>query len=707
MGNKNSLVNVSGEVAGRKLTFETGKLAYQANGAVVVSYGETVILATAVMSKKPLESVDFFPLTVDYEENYWAAGKVRNSRFMKRKGRPSDESVLNSRVIDRSIRPFFPEGMRNQVQIILSTLSFDKENDPEFVALAGAMAAIAISDIPFDDALTGVKIGLNKEKLEINPKLKTEGKLDLTAVFTKDGKVAMVEAGAHEISEEKIKEALKLAQKESTKVAKLIEELQKKVGKEKTEVPLFTPSDEIKKWLDENAKEKIVKAIDSWKGKKEFDEEIRLIKEEHKEKFEETLKEDEKDKLNDFTEALDKLVKKEVRNAFIAKKKRIDGRAADEVRKLQIETGLLPRTHGSAIFARGWTQGLTTATLGAPGSELTLDGMEDEIDTKQSYIHYYSFPPYSTGECWPLRGAGRREVGHGALGEKALMPVIADKENFPYTVVMQTEIMSSDGSTSMASVCGSTLALMDAGVPLKAPVSGIAMGLIHDDKKDTYTVLTDLCALEDFAGHMDFKAAGSKNGITAIQMDIKLKGIPLKVIEDALDKAKKARMHILNEMLKVIPESKKNLSPYAPKVSSIKIPIDKIKDVIGSGGKVINGIIEKTGVEINIEDDGTVSVSSTDAEAINKALDIIESLTREIEKGEIYKGEVVNITDFGAFVKLAPNKDGLVHISKISKDRVKNVKDHLKEGQIVEVKVEEIDNLGRISLTMLFDKQKH
>ncbi|MBM3256203.1 MAG: polyribonucleotide nucleotidyltransferase [Candidatus Moranbacteria bacterium] len=712
--NKESVSRVSTSVGGQELIFETGRLAKQANGSVLATYGESVILATAVMSEKPLENVDFFPLTVDYEENYYAAGKVRGSRFMKRKGKPTDESILTGRLIDRSIRPFFPDGMRNEVQIILTALSFDRENDPEFLALAAACAAIAISDIPLETILAGVKIGLIEEKLVLNPKLSENGKnnLDITAVFTKEGKVAMLEAGAREIPEKTMLEAIKLAQKESKKITALIEELREKAGKNKKEVKLYELPKEIYAIADKESREEIKSLIKNYGNKLEFEKSLSKIKVDLMPKlislaegFKETKNapvagEDELEK--QFSEAIDKIVKEEVRALFIKTGKRIDQRKIDEIRPLQIEVGILPRTHGSAVFARGFTQGLTATTLGSPGSALLLDGMEDNIDTKKHYMHFYSFPPYSTGECRPLRGPGRREIGHGALGEKALIPVIPDKEKFPYTIVMHTEIMESDGSTSMASVCGSTLALMDAGVPIKKPVAGIAMGLMYDPDKDKYTVLTDLCAMEDFSGYMDFKAAGTNSGITAIQMDIKLKGLPLEVITDALSKSLNARLAILKAMAKVIAEPKKNLSPYAPRVEIFNIPVDKIRDVIGPGGKVINDIIDKTGVTIDIEQDGTVSISSEDEPSLKKAVEIIKELTKKVEVGEIYTGKVVKILDFGAFVELTPNQDGMVHISQIKKERVENIRDHLKEGDEVKVKVRNIDAQGRVNLTMLF-----
>lgn len=701
-------VQVSTEIGGRNLILETGRLAGQASGSVMVTYGETVILATVVMSSRDLDGLDFFPLTVDYEENYYAAGKVRGSRFVKRKGRPTDDAILTGRVVDRSIRPFFPDGMRREVQLVLTALSFDKENDPEFVSLVGASAALAISDIPFETTLAGLKIGIVDDKLVVNPKLTENEKseLDLTAVFTKEGKVAMLEAGAKEIPEAKIKEAIELAKKEAEKIVSVVEEFQSKVGKPKQEVALHTLPKNIYTIADKNGREKVKQLIDNYTNKPEYEKSLtqlkgelvpELLKDFEKEYPEESASE------KQFSEAIDKIIKEEIRALFVEKGKRLDKREINQIRPLQIETGILPRTHGSAIFARGWTQGLTIATLGSPGNALVMEGMEyEEIETKKSYMHFYSFPPFSTGETKQMRGPGRREIGHGALGEKALEPVTPDKENFPYTIVMQTEIMSSDGSTSMASVCGSTLALMDAGVPIKKPVAGIAMGLMYDPKNDKYTVLTDLCALEDFSGFMDFKAAGSKDGITAIQMDIKLKGIPYSVIEEALDNAYKSRLEILDAMSKVIAKPKDNLSPYAPRVVCLTIPIDKIRDVIGPGGKMINSIIEKTGVSIDIEQDGTVSVASADEKGLNDALDIIKGLTKQVEAGEIYTGKVVKILDFGAFVQLTPNQDGMVHISQIKNERVENIHDHLKEGDEVTVKVKGVDDKGRINLTMLF-----
>jgi len=704
------ITRVSTNIAGRELVLETGRLAGQANGAVLVTYGDSIILATAVMSAKNMEGLDFFPLTVDYEENYYAAGKVRGSRFVKRKGKPTDEAILTGRVVDRSIRPFFPEGMRREVQIILTALSFDKENDPEFLAMVGASAALAVSDIPFDTTLAGLKIGLVDGKLVVNPKLTENGKndLDLTAVFTKDGKVAMIEAGAKEIPEEKVKEAIKLAQKESKKVIKAVEELQKKVGKPKQEIKLSVLPKEIYELASKEAGTKIKKLIENYEDKPKFENDLAALKEETTPALVNaycgrSAQEDKSCLEKQFSEAVDKLVKEEVRNFFVEQSKRIDNRKIDEIRPLQIEIGILPRTHGSAIFARGWTQGLTTATLGAPGSAMILEGMEyEEVESKKHYMHFYSFPPFSTGECKPMRGPGRREIGHGALGEKALEPMTPDKEKFPYTIVMQTEIMSSDGSTSMASVCGSTLALMEAGVPIKKPVAGIAMGLMYDPKKDKYTILTDLCAMEDFSGFMDFKAAGTKDGITAIQMDIKLKGLPYEVIEEALDNAYKARLEILEAMSKVIAKPKNNLSPYAPRVETLVIPVDKIRDVIGPGGKMINSIIEKTGVTIDIEQDGTVFITSENEKGMGEATDIIRGLTKQVEAGEVYTGKVVKILDFGAFVQLTPNQDGMVHISQIARERVENIRDHLKEGDEVKVKVKEIDDKGRVNLTMLF-----
>ncbi len=702
-------IRVSAEIGGRELTLETGRLANQANGSVLVTYGDSVFLGTAVMSQEAREGLDFFPLTVDYEENHYAAGKVRGSRFMKRKGKPSDDSVLTGRVLDRSIRPLFPDGMRNEVQIIITALSFDKESDPDFLALVAGSAALAISDIPFETTLGAVKIGLIDEKLVINPKLTENGnnKLNLTVATTKEGKIAMIEAGAKEVPEEKVKEAIKLAQEESKKVIALVEEFQAKAGKEKREVPLHTIDPEILELVKKVLGEKIKEIVGTFNDKKWFDTETLTLKKENIEnlmvEYNSTHTEKPEGNTSIFSEAIDKIFKEEVRNLFNKEGKRVDKRAIEEIRPLQIEVGVLPRTHGSSIFARGWTQGLTLTTLGAPGDSLILDGMIDEVDTKKSYIHYYSFPPFSVGECRPLRGPGRREVGHGALGEKALEPVMPEKEIFPYTIMMQTEIMSSDGSTSMASVCGSTLALMDAGVPIKRPVTGIAMGLMYDKETEKYTVLTDLCATEDFSGFMDFKIAGTKEGVTAIQMDIKLKGIPYEVIEEAFEKSSKARTKIQEEMLKVIPKNRENLSPYAPRVATIQIPVDKIRDVIGPGGKVINEIIDETGASIDIEQTGIVSVASANETGLNRAIEIIKSITKEVEAGEIYTGKVVKIMDFGAFISLTPNKDGMVHISQITdKERVEDIRKYLNEGDEVRVKVKEIDKMGRVNLTMIF-----
>ncbi len=702
------VIRVSAEIGGRELIFETGRLANQANGSLTVTYGESVVLATAVMSPKPLSSVDFFPLTVDYEENYYAAGKVRGSRFVKRKGRPTDDAVLNGRVIDRSVRPFFPDGMRNEVQIIITALSFDKENDPEFLGLVGASAALAISDIPFENILGGIKIGLIDNKLIVNPKLteSDNSQLDLTVASTKEGKIAMIEAGAKETTEEKIKEAIVLAEQENQKIIALIEDLVNKVGKPKKEVTLFTLPESVVAFTKEKTLPEIKNLLAAYETKQEFESHLRDYKEsvlpeliETFEKPEEIRSEDLK---NLFGEAVDKVVKLRVRDQFSEEGKRIDSRAVDQIRNLQIEIGVLPRTHGSAIFARGLTQGLTTTTLGSPGSALILEGMEEDLDQKKHYMHFYSFPPFSVGECRPNRGPGRREIGHGALGERALDPVMPSKDDFPYTIVMHTEIMSSDGSTSMASVCGSTLALMDAGVPIKKPVAGIAMGLMHDPKTDKYTVLNDLCAIEDFSGFMDFKMAGTRDGVTAIQMDIKLKGLPMEVIVDAIDKSKVSRMEILDAMQEVIAKPKENLSPYAPRVVSLQIPIDKIRDVIGPGGKKINEIIDQTGVTIDIEQSGLVQISSENEASIQEAVAIIKDLTKKIEEGEEYLGEVVKIMDFGAFVKLTSSQDGMVHISEIKKERIENIRDHLNEGDKVKVKVKKVDPTGRVSLTMLF-----
>jgi polyribonucleotide nucleotidyltransferase len=687
------------EFGGKTAEITLNRLAKQANGSALVKMGETVVLGTATMNTKPNEEIDYFPLFVEYEENYWAAGRIRGSRFMKRKGRPTDEAVLAGRIIDRSIRPLFPKGMKNDVQIVITVLSFDSVNDPRPLAVLAASAALEASDIPFEGPLAVAHIGKIGNRMIINPSLEEQEKGDLNIFITGvNENIAMVEAGALEIEEEQILKALTLGQKINKKTSKALAEIRKNEGKPKAEIQFFTVDPQLKETLEKEAQQDFQKIFDGYKDKKDYEKNIKELKEKIiKEKSEENPEQEAQ-----INEALDEIHKEIIQKNILENKKRLGARAMDKVRPLNIEVATLPYTHGSALFERGETQALTVTTLGSPDSELTLDGMTDEIDAKKRYLHYYSFPPYSTGECGFMRGPGRREIGHGALGEKALEPVIPTKEKFPYAMVMQTEIMGSDGSTSMASVCGSTLALMDAGVPIKRPVSGVAMGLIIDKENNNYQVLTDLCANEDFAGHMDFKVAGTKKGITALQMDIKVKGLSLAILKDALKAAQKGRMDILKKMLAVIEKPREKMSPHAPRIKQIKIDPDKIRDVIGPGGKVINTIIAETKVQIDIEDDGTIYVTSKDKEAMKKAIDRIELIIKVPEVGEKYIGKVTRVLDFGAFVEFLPKQEGLVHISKLGRGkRVDRVSDVVNIGDKVKIRIDEIDKMGRYNLGFL------
>ncbi|MEA3273060.1 MAG: polyribonucleotide nucleotidyltransferase [Patescibacteria group bacterium] len=677
-----------------ELTFN--KMARQANGSVLVKMGGTVVLGTATMSAKPNEEIDYFPLFVEYEENYWAAGKIRGSRFMKRKGRPTDEAVLTSRLIDRSIRPLFPKGMKNEVQIVVTVLSFDFINDPRPLALLASSAALEVSDIPFEGPLAATYVGENNNKLIVNPTIEEQeqGKLDIFITGVSEN-ISMVEAGAKEASEEQILEALALGQTTNTQISEALTKIGKKEGQPKTELPSFLVDSELKENLDKESREKFEEFFNNYKNKQDYEGKIKKLKDEiAKGKPEEYPL-----KKTEIEETLDGINKNVIQTNVLKNKKRLGNRAMDEVRPISIDVSVLPYTHGSSLFTRGETQGLTVTTLGSPDSELILDGMSDEIDAKKRYLHYYSFPPYSTGECGPMRGPGRREIGHGALGEKALASVIPSRDTFPYTMVMQTEIMASDGSTSMASVCGSTLALMDAGVPITSPVSGVAMGLIVDSENKKYQVLTDLCANEDFAGHMDFKVAGTKKGITALQMDIKVKGLSFEILKDALKAAKKGRLDILKKMLATIDKPREEMSPHAPRVEKITINPDQIRDVIGPGGKVINSIIEQTKAQISVEDDGTIFVTSNNQESMKSAIKMIESITKIPAVGEVYSGKVTRIMEFGAFVEFLPKREGLVHISKLGKgQRVNRVADVVNIGDKVKIKIDEIDNVGRFNL---------
>jgi polyribonucleotide nucleotidyltransferase len=689
------------EIAGRTLIIETGKLAQQANGSVLIRYGDTVVLVTATATKKPREGVDFLPLTVDYEERLYAVGKIPGG-FIKREGKPSEKAILSARVIDRPLRPLFPKGFRNDVQVIATILSVDQDNTPDIVAINGASAALCISDIPFDGPVGAVSVGLVDGKFVINPTVaeSERSRLRLVVAGTKDA-VLMVEAGANEVTEEEMLNAIMFGHEEIKKIVEFQEEIIAKIGKPKMEVPINEVDEELEKAVREFATPEILKAIRIY-DKQEREAFIEKINEDTLVHFQDIFPEKEKE----IADVLYNILKEEVRKMITYEGIRPDGRTSTQIRPISCEVGILPRTHGSGLFTRGQTQVLTVATLGALGDVQILDDLG--IEESKRYMHHYNFPPYSTGETRVLRGPGRREIGHGALAERALEPMIPSEEEFPYTIRLVSEVLSSNGSTSMASVCGSTLALMDAGVPIKAPVAGVAMGLIkHDDK---ITILTDIQGMEDFLGDMDFKVAGTAKGITAIQMDIKIKGIDEDILRRALAQAREGRLFILDKMLSVISEPRKQLSPYAPRIFTITIDPDKIRDVIGPGGKTINKIIADTGVKIDIEDDGRIYIAAPDEQAGKKAVDIIQKLTQDVEVGKIYLGKVLRITNFGAFVEILPGKEGLIHISKLSKDRVKRVEDVVKIGDEILVKVTDIDKQGRINLShkdVLYEGVQH
>ncbi|MBU2025887.1 polyribonucleotide nucleotidyltransferase [Patescibacteria group bacterium] len=692
------------KISDREIKITPNRFAAQANGSALVQLGDTVVQATAVMRKQISNDLDYFPLSVDYEENYWASGKIRGSRFMKRKGRPTDEAILTGRLIDRSIRPLFPKGMKNDVQIIISVLSYDFINDPRPLAMIAASVALEVSDIPFNGPLSTVHIGEKNNEFILFPTIEEQASSALSVFVSGVSQdIAMVEAGANEAKEAQVLEAFKLAQTQNKKISSEIAKIAEQHGKTKIKPELVLPDPELKKQLEKKALTQLEKIFSGYQDKKDYEEKIKRFKDTIIEKIEAENKDKNiQPSSSEISETLDEINKQVIRNNILTHNKRLGDRAMDEVRPLSIEISVLPRTHGSAVFTRGETQALTTTTLGAPGDELILDGMVDKPDAKQRYMHFYSFPPYCTGETGFMRGPGRREIGHGALGEKALIPVIPNKEKFPYTVILHTEIMNSDGSTSMASVCGSTLALMDAGVPITKPVAGVAMGLIVDKESDKYQVLTDLCANEDFAGHMDFKVAGTEDGITALQMDIKVNGLSFEILKDSLDKARAGRMQILEKIKKAISAPRPQLSKWAPRIEIIQIDPQKIGELIGPGGKMISSIIEKTGVEIDIEDDGQVFVSSNDQKSMDQALSLVNQVTKIPEIGEEYIGTVSRIMEFGAFIEFLSGKDGLVHISKlIPGKRVDRVTDVVKIGDKVKIRIEQIDNMGRYNLSLI------
>jgi len=690
----------STQLAGRELTIETGKIAGLANGSVVVKYGDTIVMVNVTAAKQPKEGIDFFPLSVDYEEKLYAVGKIPGG-FTKREGKPTDKAILISRAIDRPLRPLFPKDFRNDVCIVATALSVEQDNSPEVCAMIGASAALAISDIPFGGPTAAVNIGWVDGEIVINPTVeqRKNSKLTATVAGTME-KITMIEAGADEIPNQTMLEAIKIAHTEIKNICNFISDMQKDIGKPKFEYQSFAVDKEFYQDIVANFKERMYKDVQAV-DKEVRDANMDKIKEDITayvtEKYGETALEERK---NDLQESIHDLEKECVREMILEERKRPDGRKIEELRPLSCEVGMLPRTHGSALFTRGQTQVMSVVTLGMKSEEQVLDGIDEE-DSKR-YMHHYNFPSYSVGEARPSRGPGRREVGHGALAEKALVPVIPSEEEFPYCIRVVSEVLSSNGSTSQASICGSTLALMDAGVPIRKPVAGISTGLVTDKNNPSrYLMLTDIQGIEDFFGDMDFKVGGTKDGITAIQVDIKIDGLTYDIIEEAFERTKIARDYILDEiMLPVIDAPRAEISKYAPKILTTKISTEKIKDVIGPGGKMINKIIDETGVKIDIDDDGNVCVYSNDTENGQKAIKMIENIAREIEVNGIYDGIITRIMSFGAFVDIGGGKEGLLHISKISSKRVEKVEDVLSIGDEVTVKVYEIDNQGRVNLTM-------
>ncbi|MBB6443889.1 polyribonucleotide nucleotidyltransferase [Bacillus benzoevorans] len=688
--------------AGRKLTVEVGQLAKQANGAVLVRYGDTVVLSTATASKEP-KNVDFFPLTVNYEEKLYAVGKIPGG-FIKREGRPSEKAILASRLIDRPIRPMFPDGFRNDVQCISMVMSVEQDCSSEMAAMLGTSLALSVSDIPFGGPIAGVVVGRIDGQFVINPTVAQmeHSDIDLTVAGNKDA-INMVEAGAEEVPEEVMLEAIMFGHEEIKKLIAFQEKIAAEIGKEKMAVTLYQVDSELESEVKSMCLADLNKAVQV-QEKHAREDAITEVKNtvlahyEAQETDEETMK--------NVKEILNKLVKAEVRRLITEEKVRPDGRNPDEIRPLSSEVSLLPRTHGSGLFTRGQTQALSICTLGALGDVQILDGLG--IEESKRFMHHYNFPHFSVGETGPIRGPGRREIGHGALGERALSAVVPDEKDFPYTIRLVAEVLESNGSTSQASICAGTLAMMDAGVPIKAPVAGIAMGLVKSG--DYYTILTDIQGMEDHLGDMDFKVAGTAKGVTALQMDIKIEGLSREILEEALQQAKKGRMQILDSMMATIGQPREHLSVFAPKILTMTINPDKIRDVIGPSGKQINKIIDETGVKIDIEQDGTVFISSVDEEMNQKAKHIIEDIVREVVVGQLYLGKVKRIEKFGAFVEIFNGKDGLVHISELAEERVGKVEDVVKIGDEMLVKVIEIDKQGRVNLSrkaVLKEQRQH
>ncbi|MFW5972021.1 MAG: polyribonucleotide nucleotidyltransferase [Bacillota bacterium] len=683
------------ELAGRQLKFETGKLAKQANGSVIVKYGDTTVLVTAAMSD-PRPGIDFFPLMVNYEERVYAIGKIPGS-IRRREGMPRDIATLTARLIDRPLRPLFPKGMKNDVQIICTVLSVDNECDPDIAAMNGASAALMLSDIPFNGPMAGVKVALIDDEFIINPdkEQKESSKLDLMVAGNKDG-VMMVEAGANEVPEATMVDAIQAAFEEIKRVVQFQEEMAEEGGKEKVDIEVIETEEDIEEEVRNYITEDLDNAFRTFE-KQDRNSQVDQVKNKTIEYFKDKYsnEEDLNQKIKEISNIIDKISKELVRKMITDDGIRPDNRKPDEIRPIWCEVGVIPRVHGSGVFTRGQTQAMSIVTLGATSDEQVLFGLGEE-ETKR-YMHHYNFPPYSVGETKPLRSPGRREIGHGALGERALLPMLPTQEEFPYTIRVVSEVLESNGSSSQASICGSTLSLMDAGVPIKEPVAGIAMGLIKEN--DNVTILSDIQGVEDFYGDMDFKVAGTKNGITAIQMDIKIKGISKEILVKALEQARVGRMHIMDKMLEVIDKPRPELSPYAPLMSTMKIDPEKIRFVIGPGGKMINKIIDETGVSIDIDDDGIIFIMAQDQESGQAAEKMIDDLTRDVVVGEIYEGTVKKIMNFGAFVEFLPGKEGLVHISQLADYHVKSVEDEVSVGDTIPVKVKEIDNQGRINLS--------
>lgn len=698
------MTNVELDIKGKRLVIETGQMARQSGGAVVVKYGDTVVLATAVADKRVKEGLDFFPLTIDYQEKTYSAGKIPGG-FFKREGKPSEKEVLTSRLIDRPIRPLFPKGFYSETQGIASVLSYGSENVSDILGIIGMSAAVHISDIPFDGPVGAVRVGWLKNddggNLIINPDLSEVENLDLNLVVagTEDA-VIMVEGGGSEVSEALLLDAIDYAHKEIKRIVDLQNELRNLIGKEKRGLIPVIETPEFKKEIRAFVADRLKEAI-RIPGKQRRQEALDIILEDAVKHFN-TLENGEKffgdstkDLARDIANIFYDYEKEIVRNMILQEGVRADGRRSDEIRHISCHMGFLPRAHGSALFIRGETQSLVVTTLGTAEDEQKIDSLEGE--TFKSFMLHYNFPPFSVGEVKPLRSPGRREIGHGALAERAVKYVIPKKEVFPYTIRIVSDILESNGSSSMATVCGTTLSLMDAGVPISAPVAGIAMGLIKEEEK--VVILTDILGLEDHLGDMDFKVAGTENGITAFQMDVKISGVSREILRNALEQARLGRLHILEKMKEAMPSPRKELSPHAPRIYTMQIKQDKIRDVIGTGGKVIRGIIEQTGVKIDINDAGVINIASPDEESAKKAIDIISGIVAEAELGKIYMGKVVRIADFGAFVEILPGVDGLLHISQISEKRIAKVTDELNVGDEVLVKVIEIDNQGRVRLS--------